>query len=702
MRKSEAMQQPERMELTSMDVADDKREELKRCLADAFPEVFSESVINFDQLRRVLGESVEPGKERFGLNWPGKTECMRIIQQPSVATLKPNREASVNFDDTENLFIEGDNLEVLKLLQKSYFGKIKMIYIDPPFNTGKEFIYPDKYSETLDTYLAYTGQSDSEGRTFSTNTETTGRFHSRWLNMMYPRLYLARNLLSDEGYICVSIGEDELANLRGLLNEIFGEENLINCVSVLSKVAAGASGGGEDKRLKKNIEYVLVYAKSIDSMNDVSHMYSKRPLKLVVEEMREAGESWKYTSVLLSKGQRKFFKEIMDGEGNPIRIYKCSGIERTTINRVVRTEDLLEEEAYERYFDNIFSDTNAQTSIRTRVIGAVGNLAENELLEVEYSPRSGRDKGRKVTHNYISKTVRRVIWLSDVTERVDDTIMKKEKVGNLWQDFDYNNLGKEGGVPFPNGKKPIKLIKRCMEISKETDGIILDFFAGSGSTGHAVYSQNAEDGGTRRYIIVQLPEPISENDKSQTSVVDFCRYNSIPLNIAAVTVERLKRSGDSLSANGELFDRHEADQDRGFRSFKLTRSNFKIWDGDVRKVGTLSEQLSLHVRHIAEDSSPEGILYELLLKAGFPLTTKVEELELAGKAVSSVQGGALLICLEKEITSDLIDALAESEPLQVICLDESFKGNDKLKANAVQTFKARAQAEESAIVFRAV
>jgi adenine-specific DNA-methyltransferase len=200
---------PEKMELTSMNIAREKREELKRCLGLALPEVFAEGKVDFDELKRVLGERVDPSKERFGLNWPGKAECMKIIQQPSVATLKPVREESVNFDETENLFIEGDNLEVLKLLQKAYFGKVKMIYIDPPYNTGNEFIYPDKYAETLETYLTYTGQTDDEGRKFSTNTDASGRYHTRWLNMMYPRLYLARNLLREDGSIFISIDDNE-------------------------------------------------------------------------------------------------------------------------------------------------------------------------------------------------------------------------------------------------------------------------------------------------------------------------------------------------------------------------------------------------------------------------------------------------------------------------------------------------------------
>ncbi len=215
--------QPEKMPLTSKDIPAEKREQLRKCLAAAFPEIMSEEKIDLDQLRRVLGEWVEPDRERFGLNWPGKAACMKVIQAPSVATLKPCPEDSVDWDATENVFIEGDNLEVLKLLQKAYFGKIKMIYIDPPYNTGKEFIYPDKYAETLDTYLEYTGQKDSDGRKFSTNTDSSGRFHSRWLNMMYPRLYLAKNLLKEDGIIFVSIDDHEAANARRLLDDIFGE-----------------------------------------------------------------------------------------------------------------------------------------------------------------------------------------------------------------------------------------------------------------------------------------------------------------------------------------------------------------------------------------------------------------------------------------------------------------------------------------------
>ena len=247
------MAKPKKVSLKSMDVAGEKRERLK----GLFPEVFNEGKVDFDQLKRVLGEWVEPDKERFGLNWHGKADCMKIIQQPSIATLKPAREESVNFDETENLFIEGDNLEVLKLLQKSYFGKVKMIYIDPPYNTGKEFIYPDNYAETLETYLAYTGQIDDEGKKFSTNTEREGRFHTNWLNMMYPRLYLAKNLLREDGVIFISIDDNEFHNLREICDQIFGEESFVGVFPWRSRTAKADVPYG----VSRDTEWVVCHCK---------------------------------------------------------------------------------------------------------------------------------------------------------------------------------------------------------------------------------------------------------------------------------------------------------------------------------------------------------------------------------------------------------------------------------------------------------
>ena len=609
---------PEKMPLTSMDIAAEKRDALK----ELFPEVFSEDKIDFDQLKRVLGEWVESGKERFGLTWPGKAECMRIIQSPSIATLKPDREQSVNFDETENVFIEGDNLEVLKLLQKSYFGKVKMIYIDPPYNTGKEFIYPDKYEENIDTYLAYTGQTDEKGRKFSTNTDAGGRYHSNWLNMIYLRLYLAKNLLQTDGYICVSIGEDEVGNLRSVLDDIFGEENFINCISVLSKVAAGASGGGEDKRLKKNIEYILVYCRDSSEFHSVSHVHSKLDLMDVINQMKEDRKSWKYTSIITGLGERSYFGSTQDGDGNEIKIFKRTGFTRTTINAVIKSEGLTEEQAYKNNFEGIFSDTNAQTSIRTRVIDAVGSLNADEILDVEYVPRSGKDKGQLVSHQYISNTVRRVIWLRDVAELENTKIFKREKVGTFWGDIDYNNIGREAETPFPNGKKPIKLIQKCLSIAESQEGLCLDFFAGSGSLGHAVYDLNAREGTRWKFLLVQLPEVIDQKNKDNAAVIAFCKKHGLPFNLSEVSRQRLR--------NSRTEDLLGAKVDTGFRTLSLSKSSFRLWFGESDE---LEAQIDLHVQNVETGAISEDIVYEPLLKSGFPLTTKVEAKTLAGKTV---------------------------------------------------------------------
>ncbi len=284
------MTEPEKMALTSMDVAKEKREELKRCLGSAFPEVFTEGSIDFEQLKRVLGEWVDPGKERYGLNWPGKAECMKIIQQPSVATLKPVRKESVNFYETENLFIEGDNLEVLKLLQKAYFGKIKMIYIDPPYNTGKEFIYPDNYTESLETYLAYAGLVDDEGKKFSTNIATEGRFHTKWLNMMYPRLYLARNLLREDGVIFISIDDNEVENLRRLCDELWGEENFVAQFVWQKKYSR------DNRPLIGTVhEYILMYAKDVRLFGEVRNLLppSEESLKVYKNPNNDPRGRWR-------------------------------------------------------------------------------------------------------------------------------------------------------------------------------------------------------------------------------------------------------------------------------------------------------------------------------------------------------------------------------------------------------------------------
>ena len=629
---SDTKDRPEKMPLTSMDVADEKREELKRCLGGAFPEVFAENRIDFDQLKRVLEEWVDSGKERFGLTWPGKAECMKIIQQPSVATLKPVREESVNFDETENLFIEGDNLEVLKLLQKAYFGKIKMIYIDPPYNTGNEFIYPDKYAETLDTYLAYTGQIDGEGHKFSTNTDAVGRYHSNWLNMMFPRLYLARNLLREDGAIFISIDDNELANLQKICNEIFGEENLI-------AVFVWKSRQNKDNRPEKGAsidhEYVLCYGRRVRGDERKIEQYSNPD--------NDSRGPWASANMvgLASKNRRPNLHFDLVDPKSGIN-YGCPEMgwryDRKTMARLIGEERILWPSSADgrprrkAFFEDLTSQFTGTSS----------------LIGIDLYTRDG-------------------------TAEISDL-------------FGFRPMD------FP---KPAGLVREIVEQGAGNKDIVLDFFSGSCTTAQAVMELNQKDGGDMQYIMVQLPEPCDKESEAYTrglkTIADIGKER---IRLAAKKISEEHESQLALDGSDKL--------DLSFKAFKLDLSNFKVWDGDVAAGAGLAEQLEMHVDHVSDASGPEDILYELLLKAGFPLTTKVETVDLAGKPVFSIEDGALLICLEKEITSELIDAMAEANPLQVICLDEGFKGNDHLKANAVQTFKARAQSEESEIVFRTV
>jgi len=653
------MSEAQKMELTSMDVAAQKREELKLALGGAFPEVFAEGSIDFDQLKRVLGEWVGPSKERFGLNWSGKAECMKVIQQPSVATLKPVREDSVDFDETENLFIEGDNLEVLKLLQKAYFGKIKMIYIDPPYNKGKEFIYPDKYAETLETYLAYSGQSDLDGRRFATNTDTSGRYHSNWLRMMYPRLYVAKTLLRDDGCIFISIDDNEQANIRELCNQVFGEENFIAVLPTIMNL----KGNPDTLGFSATHEYTIVYARNRDQCELGKYDLDESDLDDWLEDehgIYKRADTLRRTGQDASREKRpKGFFPIFIREDGFVYVTDDDAPLSKADTTVLPVNDEGDE----------LSWTWGKQKIKDE---------PHNLLVVE--GRSGKNVYKKQRPQ-----------LGELPTKKPKSIFYKPEYSTSSATTELKNLL---GKKVFEGPKPVPLLMDFVKIGCPDEGIVLDFFAGSGSLAHAVYQQNSEDGGKRSFVCVQLPEPCDgDSDAAKAG------YR----NIAELCRDRIKKADQRINkATSQLGLDNRNPRFVGFKSFKLTNSNFKIWKSDADNFSDNGEQLDLHVDHVVTASSPSDILYELLLKSGFPLTTNVEQLEVAEKSVFSVHDGAMLICLEKDITSELIDGLAEANPLQVICLDEGFKGNDQLKTNAVQTFKARAQAEESEIVFRTV
>lgn len=674
--------EPEMMDLESMDIAEDNRLKLKELFPNVFKETRNEDgelieSIDFEKLKAELGEFsdvFESWKERYGMDWPGKKECMKLIQQPSVATLKPCREESVNFDETENLFIEGDNLEVLKLLQKSYYGKVKMIYIDPPYNTGKEFIYPDKYSESLETYLAYAGLVDDEGRKFSTNTPNEGRFHTKWLNMMYPRLYLARNLLKEDGVIFISIDDNEVNNLQILMNEIFGETNFL--AEIIWKNSSRTS-----ERIAIEHEYIIMFCKNISSLNKPWTKPREEAEHLItfINNIKSKGVSHDKATELLSRE----IKRIQEKSENKDDIKWLSNYNNLDDNwSIYYAVDLSGEgQGPDRYFgDKLVPAPPGRHWMSQDYI--------NELYSQNRIIWRGDRAYRK-------------LYIHESKENLKSVITLPTRRGS---EFLKRLLGKD----IFDKPKPHELVSKFAYYCTSNDELILDFFSGSGTTANSVLDLNFEHGSNRKFIMIQLPEPCAEDTEA---------YKAGYKNIADIGKERIRRVISNIQEEQETKKKEsegklpgmkegQPNLDLGFKVFKLDRSNFKLWeelspDASEEEIG---KQLELHIEHINPESSQEDILYELLLKAGFMPTSKVEKIELGGKTVFSISDGALLICLEDEITKELIDAVVEAEPFQFICLDKGFKGNDQLKANAVQTFDSLNQDrdKEERIFFRTV
>lgn len=612
---SEPSLEPEKLDLRSHDIVEDKRQELLRL----FPEVRTEGgKIDFDRLKLALGETVDVGKERYGMTWPGKADCFKAIQSPSLGTLRPCREESVDFDTTENLIIEGDNLEVLKLLQKSYLGKIKMIYIDPPYNTGNDFIYPDNYTESLRTYLEYTGQVDREGRKFGTNTDTDGRFHSKWLNMMYPRLYLARNLLREDGVIFVSCDDSELENLRRLCNEVFGEESFIGLIVWRARNFADAR---PMRGLSVDHEYIAVYANG-----GSSRLTGKR---------RDEG---------------KYSNPDHDPRGPWT---SCSLLGKATKEQ----RPNLHYDVIHPLTGEVFLDP-PETGWICRPETFQRKIEEGRILWPR--KRGGRPREKVFLQELRSGVLGFPSVLDGIFTSDGTSEMRELFVDQIFA--------------FP---KPSLLLSDLVLQGTESDQIVLDFFAGSGTTAHAVLDLNKQNGGNRKFILVQLPEPTGRDD-----------YPTI----ADITKERVRRVIKKLNDEdaGKLDLDGGKKQDRGFRAFKLAESNFTTWAADqATDAGGLAHQLELHVGHIQEGRTGDDLLHEILLKNGYPLSTAVEIVDLCGKTVHSVAGGLLLVCLDRALTIELIRAMAERTPERVVCLDAGFADNDQLKANAVQIFKTK-------------
>ncbi|MCL4449085.1 MAG: site-specific DNA-methyltransferase [Actinobacteria bacterium] len=636
----------ERLDLNSMDMTNDRIEALR----SAFPEAIHDGKVDFDYLRSVLGEWIEPEKERFGLTWAGKAECMKVIQQPSVGTLVPVRDESVDFDNTENLIIEGDNLEVLKLLQKSYYGKVKMIYIDPPYNTGNEFIYPDDYKEGLNTYLKYTGQYDESGLKLEANTESSGRYHSKWLSMMYPRLYLVRNLLRDDGVIFVSIDDNEVANLRKLLDEIFGEENsLTEAPTTLIWQRSGTTAG----HIANSHEYILVYTKN------------KKALPFF--KLSNYGED----AVIKHGALKKISKANPASEITFPKGFSFEGTEATFKGELGGSE--------KEYIQGEMQFRQGQLVAPVTI--KAGWAMRDQILAYINGKETFDTKGQKVIRFYFNREGI-LFYEKERGTFHPKTIVPKEVGSTQSGSKELTEIFGQKVFEFP---KPSTLLKYLLSFTTSQNDIILDFFAGSGTTAHAVMKQNAEDGGNRKFILVQLPEPTGRED-----------YPTI----SAITRERVRRAGKAILSEQPTLG--STSPDCGFKAYKLTTSNFKVWDSENSDEKSVQRAIDEIAVNVVTGRSKEDILTELILKVGYPPTTPISEIACAGLPVYSIAEGALLICLERKLSIEAIEAMADTEPSMIIVLDEGFGENDELKVNAMETIRLKNRNMASDIVLRVV
>ncbi|MBP8881198.1 MAG: site-specific DNA-methyltransferase [Dermatophilaceae bacterium] len=591
----------------------DLQTELARQLQELVPEAITDGKVDVAKLTELLAADAADSNERFGLFWPGKKRALRAAQEPTTATLRPMKDQSKDWDTTRNVFIEGDNLEVLKILQKHYHGKIKMIYIDPPYNTGKDFVYPDNYKEGLETYLEWTKQVNEDGKKVSTNSESEGRYHSNWLNMMYPRLKLARNLLTQDGVIFISIDDNEFDNLHKITNEVFGEGNEVGVFSVTK-----AEGGGLAKHVIKGHDYLLAYARSIDSFKPLM-----RPKDIRGKVVEKDGEDHWIEEDWLRKEFGKYgtcpYEEIVKYHG---------GAKKAEIDQ---------------------------------------GLASGAYVLL---PKGGQNivgRYRKVSEDG-SK------FYSILKHLNKNGVKDLEELGRLDKYFDY--------------PKPLSLLKELVLgatiFTKNQGEIVLDFFAGSGTTAQAVMDLNAEDGGNRCYIAVQLPEPIDE--KSSAFTAGYRR-------ISEITRERLSRAGakatekyaDAIAARGGAVD-------VGYRTYSLADTNFTKWRiTSATEPGKLERHL-LSLRDSAEDdATADALLSELLLKQGYSLTEEYAEQDIAGLTVHAVGGGLLLAYLDEHTkpTLDQLRAVVDEEPARFVILEDAFHGDDELKTNVAQLCKSK-------------
>jgi adenine-specific DNA-methyltransferase len=625
-------------ETKSPDLAAENLAKLRALFPDLVTEGKDGAAVNLDVLKALVGDkTVTDGEEKYGLNWHGKRRARQLALAPNTGTLRPCPEDSVDWDTTKNLMIEGDNLEVLKLLQKSYSGKVKLIYIDPPYNTGKDFVYPDNFQDNIKNYLELTGQTGEGGKKLSSNTEASGRFHTDWLNMIYPRLKLAWTLLRKDGVMFVSIDEKEVQHFRIIANELFGEENFVANVTVVTNM----KGRNDKKHVAACHEQVVIYAKpgfisfglpltdeqraAFKYTDDAGQKYALRDLRKRGGPDKREDRPRMFFPIYWSPDDDRVSLErqsATDTEIFPLRGDGSEGCWRWGIDKV---------RAFLPWMHPKQSERSGRLDVSHRVyLDPSIKLGDTIIDDDEEEEEGDEDEGEVVERTSKPKS----IWLGpNLSSDSGKRSMKAFLPGDTFN--------------FP---KSVDFLRQCIQIGLGNEQVALDLFAGSGTFGQAVMEHNLSDGANRHFVLVQLPEPLRLEEKDQRAAAKFCDELGKLRNIAELTKERLRRAGKKIREESPMFA-----GDLGFRVFKLASSNIREWDPNREN---LAESLEASIEHLKTDRSEQDILFELLLKLGLDLCVPIETRKIGGHDVHSIGGGSLLVCLSTKIPQKEVESLA--------------------------------------------
>ena len=656
-------------------------------IAQLFPDCVTETVdersgqpkhlIDFEKLKQNLSDSVISERaERYQFTWPDKSKAILLANSPINATLRPCREESVDFDNTQNLYIEGDNLDVLKCLKETYLHKVKMIYIDPPYNTGNDFVYEDDFAQSSEEYLANSGQFDEQGNRMFTNAESNGRFHTDWLNMIYPRLKVARDLLTDDGVIFISIDDNEVENLRKVCDEVFGEDNFVNCIAVKMSEASGVKMNHAKSRFPKIKEYLLFYKKRdfkkfecidkypITQWDEENNLFLENfeiedRKKLEELELKDSNDNkdMELANVILSKARI---------------ISICDALKKYSISEDNKTEWLFK---------------NSYRIFKTAGSYSLAKLVKSLPLTPSQDMASAVSK-KGVLFFYITKFNRNTKQPRLQVIFADTNLYKNPC--DFWQDIKTTGgIANEGDVNYSNGKKPLKLINRIVKMTTTDHDLILDFFSGSATTAHSVMEMNKEEKSERKFIMVQIDEDLDESLKKATGnnkdtieeAIDFLDSIGKPHLLTELGKERIRRAGKKIKEESPLTTQ---DLDTGFRVLKLDSTNMQdiyYSPKDISQADLFSQ-----VDNVKPDRTGEDLLFQVMLELGATLDSKIETTTVAGKTIYNVAEGYLVACFDPDVTDEVVKAIAQMQPAYAVLRDTSMK-DDSTATNFEQIFK---------------